>query len=343
MKTSKEKQLIDKYEALGKFEREGNHFSSRSLKNDIAKLRGDLYVADGLTTGQAFAQRLAGTLARKIPTWERDTTINMGDIQETFQIRDASSPITTLPVPAVDFPFLLGKYRRPHIYQLFTSVRVPMGDQLFTYQEVSQEGDADTVPEGGPVPQVSFPLDDVTMTVMKTIGGTLKLSTEMIHDSEVYAQAIDNRLDYLVRCRVDAYILDVILASGASTVSGSSFQGIYNGLLSVAEGLGRQANVLVLSNADFYALNAADTSNRFFQNLRESGVFVQVTDLMGPGEALAFSAPDLGVVGIKHDFVLDATNSNQDDFTNGLVTHRIMWHGAFAVVNPKACAVIELS
>lgn len=333
--TAREKKLIGLYSEMGGYFRSGKKEAPKEILDGIRTAKKE---ALPITS---FGEKQAVKMYARMHT--NNTSIKThGDLDMKWTARAATDPIMTVDVPMAQSPLLLGKARMPHLFQLFVTTPLSYGNQLYTYEEQPEDGKAIIVPEAGALNQVSFPMIASKPHDMVMIGGYLKVSRELVSDAPAYAMAIDERLDYLVKLGVDSYILDSIELSGIGQVSGQGKSGILSALMQVAQNIGKQANCVVISNADFYAIAEADDSNHFFESLANRGVFVHVTDLMEQGSVLAMNLQSIGVLGEKDGFLMVSSNSNEDDFVKNMVTHKEIWYGTFAVVNPEACVMLTL-
>lgn len=262
-------------------------------------------------------------------------------------------------------------YRRPTITGLFGQGQI--GGQAITYfVEGAREGDFATVGEAGQMGQLHYKDPTQVTDALSKIAGFIKLSDEMLEDLDYVVSEIDGRLLYDLSLVEEAQLLSgngtgtnllgLLNRSGlqtASTVADGLADEIFKSMTRISNATGLNADALVINPADYEGLRLAKDANgqyygggMFAGQYGQGGIVAQpsvwgLRTVVSP--AVAVGAPVVGAFNAgatvyrKGGVRAEATNSDQADFTKGLVTVRATERVALAVRKPAAFVKITVS
>ena len=249
------------------------------------------------------------------------------------------------------------------VTDLFTTGMVS-GQAVTYFVETAREGDFATVAEGGKKPQLKYNYER-KMDALSKIAGFIKETDEILEDLEFLASEINTRLLQDLELAEEAQLLNgdgqganltgVLNRSGIQTEKAASAadlaDALYRGVTKISTGAQLSADAVVLHPTDYEALRLAkDQNHQYYGGGYFTGAYGQLNNvvLMPPlwglntvvtpniaeGTALVGAFKTAATLYRKGGVRVDMTNSNEDDFTNNLVTVRAEKRAALAVRRP---------
>lgn len=249
------------------------------------------------------------------------------------------------------------RFRRLTVRQLLAQGAMDNPAVSYLVETVATNA-ADTVARGGLKPESALTLDTVTESAKK-IATTLTTEDEILDDLSFASSYIDGRLRTFVELKEEDELLN---GSG----SGSHLTGLMNrASLATAVALGgdtrpdalyKQINAIrttafldpdgiVINPADWIDIKLAKDSNGqyygggpFAAGIGDVlwGLPVSVTPAIAAGTALVGAFQSAAQVLQRRGLTVEATNTNEDDFTHNRVTFRAEERLALAVYRPGA-------
>lgn len=261
-------------------------------------------------------------------------------------------------------------YRRPTITGLFGQGQIS-GQAITYFVEQGREGDFATVAEAGQMAQLHYE-DPVQVTdALSKIAGFIKLSDEMLEDLDYVVSEINGRLLYDLSLVEEAQVLSgdgtgtnlkgLLNRSGVQTGTATVetlADEIFKSMTKISNATGLQADALVINPADYEGLRLAKDANgqyygggMFAGQYGQGGLVAQppvwgLRTVVSP--AVAIGSPVVGAFSTgatvyrKGGVRVEATNANDADFTQGLVTVRATERAALAVRKPAAFVKITV-
>lgn len=262
-------------------------------------------------------------------------------------------------------------YRRATITSLFGQGTIS-GQAITYFVEGAREGDFATVAEAGQMPQMHYADPTKVTDALSKLAGFIKLSDEMLEDLDFLVSEINGRLLYDLSLKEEAQVLSgdglgtnlkgLLNRSGVQTGTATAetlADEIFRSMTKISNATGLQADGLVINPADYEGLRLAKDANEqyygggFFAGQYGVGGFVETPPVWGlrtvVSPAVAIGKPVVGAFNTaatvykKGGVRVEATNSNEDDFTNGLVTVRGTKRLALAVRKPAAFVKLAVS
>ena len=262
-------------------------------------------------------------------------------------------------------------YRRPTITGLFGQGRLS-GQAITYFVEQAREGNFATVAEAGKFAQLHYADPTKVTDALSKIAGFIKLSDEMLEDLDFLVSEINGRLLYDLSLVEESQVLSgdgtgtnllgLLNRSGVQTGTATAdtlADEIFKSMTKVANATGLAADALVINPADYEGLRLAKDGNEQYYG---GGYFAGQYGVGGVPEqppvwglrtvvspAVAIGKPVVGAFNTaatlyrKGGVAVEATNSNEDDFTRGLVTVRAAERLALAVRRPAAFVKITVS
>jgi len=281
------------------------------------------------------------------------------------------SPVLT----QVDRTIVTGVRPRLVIADLLQSGSIS-GTAITYFVEGALEGAFTTVAEAGAKPQLHAADPTAVTDALKKIAGWIKLSDEMLEDSDFLVSEINGRLLYELAKFEEAQILDgagsgsnllgLMRRSGVQTelrgtvASGdSAADTLFRAITKVQTGAGLDADGIVLNPADYQALRLGKDENGqyygggYFAGQYGSGTLQDqppvwglrtvVTPAIAAGTALVGAFSQAATLYRKGGVRVESTNSHASDFTSNLVTVRVEERVALAVRRPAGFVKVTLT
>jgi HK97 family phage major capsid protein len=245
------------------------------------------------------------------------------------------------------------------IRDLFGSETIS-GNALTYLVEGAMEGTPAVTAEGAKKAQVHF-ADPTPVTVsLKKITEFIKESDEYINDYPFLASAINGRLLYALGLKEqNELVSDLIGTSGIQTDS-TSWTGttkadeladiIFSALMNVQEQSGYAADAIAMNPATWQLIRLGKDGNGQYygggyfsdgQGKQLWGIPVVVTTAVTASQIIVGAFKTCGSVVSKGGVSVEATNSNEDDFLNNLMTIRAEERLALAVRRPAGFKLIS--
>lgn len=321
----------------------GDHFV-KSAGSEVSRFRGGGRVAVSAPEFKAFDD----------PQLTTDLGLNAGGVLLT----DVDRTIVKGP-------------RRATITGLFGQGRIS-GNSIAYFVEGVREGDFEAVAEAGAMPQVHYELPEMRTDSLSKIAGFIKLSDEMLEDLDFLVSEINGRLVYDLSIEEEAQVisgdglganLEGLLNRNGVQVANTNAAGladeIFKSMTRITNATGLDADALVINPVDYEGLRLAKDGNQqymgggYFQGQYGAGGFAEQPPVWGlrtvVTPAVAVNKPVVGAFNLggtvyrKGGVSIEATNSDDTDFRNGLVTVRATERIALAVRRPNAFVAITVN
>ena len=239
--------------------------------------------------------------------------------------------------------------------------------------EKAREGDPALTAEAGAYAQVHYLSPEPKSESLQKITALAKLTDESIADMAFVTSEIDGRIRYDIDWKTELQLLSgatglvgVLNRSGVQTEavdgtegSGDSVQdALFRALTKVTTATGLKADAIVINPLDYQALRLVKDGNGqymgggFFAGQYGQGGIVEdipiwgtktvVTPAIAQGTALVGAFAASATVYTKGGIAVSMTNSNEDDFNNGLVSLRADVRHALAVRRPSGFVKVTL-
>ncbi|WP_134740003.1 phage major capsid protein [Nocardioides sp. 503] len=289
------------------------------------------------------------------------------------QVTDGTGGSLGAVLTEVDTTIVTGVRRRMTIEDLLDSGTIS-GQAITYFVEGALEGDFTTVAENGAKPQLHFANPTAVTDALKKIAGFIKESDELIEDLPFLASAINNRLLYQLDLFTENQILNgngtgtnlrgLLQRSGIQSlgVIGDPAPGnadrIFQAITAVSTGAGLEADGIVINPVDYQAFRLKKDGNGqymgggFFSGQYGVGGVLEepplwgkrtvVTPAIAAGTVLVGAFRTAATVYTKGGTRVEATNSDQDDFTNNRITIRAERRKALAVRRPAGLVKVTL-
>ena len=276
-------------------------------------------------------------------------------------------------VTQVDTNFVQGFRRRLTIADLLTQGTLT-GNAITYFVEGALEGDFTTVAEGAQKPQLHYADPTAVTEALKKIAAFIKESDEMIEDLPFLASAINSRLLYNLGLFEESQILNgngtgtnlrgLLNRTGVQTMGAGTdpkagnADTIFKAMMAVQTGSGLDADGIVINPTDYQALRLGKDANSqyygggyFAGQYGQGGVMEQpplwglrtvVTPAIAAGTVFVAAFQQSKTLYRKGGVRVEATNSNENDFTNNKVTIRAEERVALADRVPAAGVKITL-
>nr|DAN91428.1 MAG TPA: major capsid protein [Caudoviricetes sp.] len=263
--------------------------------------------------------------------------------------------------------------RRDTVTSLFG--RGTISGQAITYFVESDvlEGQYETIAEAGAYPKLYVGDPTPVTDPLSKIGGYIRMSDEMLTDLQFLVSEIDSRLMYELSLVEEGQVLygdgagtnlkGVLNRNGVQVNDGvpraDLADEIFKSMTRVSQATNLQPDALVVNPADYEGLRLAKDANAqymgggYFQGQYGVNGFAMqppvwglrtvVTTAVDPGTLVVGAFKQGATVYNKGGVAVEATNSNDDDFLNGLVTVRATKRLALAVRRPAAFVKLGLA
>lgn len=243
---------------------------------------------------------------------------------------------------------------------------------LTYFVERGWEGAFAGVAEGAQKPQLSTGFDPVTESVKK-IAGWVRESDEVVEDFAFIASTINGRLIYKLALAEEAQVLGgdgtganllgLLNRSGiqteSATAAADNADALYRAASKVSTGAGLVADGIIINPADYQKLRLAKDGNGqylgggFFAGAYGNGgvsfepplwgIPTVVSPAVTAGTALVGAFKSAATLYAKGGVRVEATNSNEDDFTNNRITIRAEKRRLLAVRVPAGLVKVTLA
>ena len=261
---------------------------------------------------------------------------------------------------------LQGPRRALTVAQLFAQETTDKAAVTY-FVEGAVEGDPATVKEGGAFPQLHFGEPTPQTDALKKIGCLYKDTDELLEDAPRLAASFDNRADYLMDIREEDQLLSgdgtgnnitgLLNRSGLQTMTVKGMDGVVDAIAQAKTAVSKNtpgfvADGLLVNDEDWTSIKLLKDANKQylaggpFVGAYGNGGYVAEPPLWGlrvvPTSAIAKGTMVVGAFFLggsvirKGARVVDVSNSNEDDFKNGLVAFRPSERIALAVRYPAA-------
>lgn len=262
---------------------------------------------------------------------------------------------------------VIGKRIQPVISDLLGAGTLD-GNTISYMVEGAREGSYTNVAEGAQFSQLHFADPDVVTETLRIIAGFIKLSTVMMEDAAFLVSEIDNRLMYELQIYEEQNqllngdgsgqnVLGLLQRTGIQTETAADADDVFAAVHRCMTKIQTLTNVLpdgiVMHPLDYESLRLSrDANGQFYgggpflgQYGNDSGLPAQpnvwslrtvVTPLIAKGTSLVGSFSAAATLYRKGGVRVESTNSDQGDFTRGLVAVRAMERIALAVRIPLA-------
>lgn len=247
------------------------------------------------------------------------------------------------------------------------------GNAISYLVEAAAEGDFANVAEGTQKPQLHFLNPTAVVDALKKIAGWIKITDELIEDAPFLKTEIDGRLLYKLAAFEEAQLLNgngigqnqtgILNRAGIQTEVSANLEdnpdAVFRAMTKISTASGLNADGIVINPADYQKFRLSkDGNGQYFGGGFFSGQYGQGGVLENPPlwglrtvvtPAIAAGTVAVGAFGSaatlyrKGGVSVEATNSNEDDFTNNLVTIRAEERVALAVRQPLGFVKLTLS
>lgn len=247
------------------------------------------------------------------------------------------------------------------------------GNAISYLVEGAAEGDFTNVAEGAQKPQLHFVNPTAVVDALKKIAGWIKITDELIEDAPFLKTEIDGRLLYKLAAFEEAQLLNgsgvgqnqtgILNRAGIQTEVSANLEdnpdAVFRAMTKISTASGLNADGIVINPADYQKFRLSkDANGQYFGGGFFSGQYGQGGVLENPPlwglrtvvtPAIAAGTVAVGAFGSaatlyrKGGVSVEATNSNEDDFTNNLVTIRAEERVALAVRQPLGFVKLTLS
>lgn len=264
------------------------------------------------------------------------------------------------------------KRDRPVIADLLGSGSIS-GNAISYFVEGALTGDVGTVAEGATKPELSFANPTAVVDALKKLAGWTKFTDELIEDADFLKTEIDVRMLYRLAMVEETQLLNgdgtgqnilgLLNRSGVQTETAATdadeADAVFRAMTKVATATDLTADGIVINPADYqsFRLNK-DGNGQYFGGGYFSGQYGNggvpeqpplwglrtiVTPAIAAGTVLVGAFSQGATVYRKGGVRVDATNTDQNDFINNLVTLRVEERIALAVRYPSAFVKVTMA
>lgn len=289
------------------------------------------------------------------------------------QVTDGTGGNLGAVLTEVDTTIVTG-VRRPMTIEDLCDSGTISGQAITYFVEGAMEGDFTTVAENAQKPQLHFVNPTPVTDALKKIAGFIKESDEIIEDLPFLVSAINGRLLYQLDLFTENQLLNgngtgtnlrgLLQRSGIQALGettdkiGDNADKLFEAITKVSTGAGLPADGIVINPVDYMAFRLKKDANQqymgggFFSGQYGNGQVVEepplwakrtvVTPAIAAGTVLVGAFRASSTVYTKGGTRVEATNSNENDFTNNRVTIRAERRKALAVRRPAALVKVTL-
>ena len=233
-----------------------------------------------------------------------------------------------------------------------------------------------TVLEKGAFPQLDLTLARRQDNVEK-IANLAKVTDEMFQDAEQFTAYLQNRMTFGLRRKEEQQILNgtgtapdmqgllnrtglapaIVTSAGLTAVK--AMEGIFNQMTQLRSVSFVEPDAIVINPLDFQTIRLGkDTAGQYFGGGPFTGAYGQpgpsnvssiwgvksiITTAMAQGSVLVGGFQECAQLFRREGITLEMTNSNVDDFQNGLITLRAQERAALAVYRPAGFGLVTLT
>lgn len=352
-KAKRDSQLFDSIAGLGAKSRRGADEGGREVE---AKSLGEHFVQ---ATEDRRSEVKGNRFAVAAPEFKAPNTISGWT---------AGVPVLT----DYDRTIVRAKRDRPVIADLLGSGSIS-GNAISYFVEGALTGDVGTVAEGTTKPELSFANPTAVVDALKKLAGWTKFTDELIEDADFLKTEIDVRMLYRLAMVEETQLLNgdgtgqnilgLLNRSGVQTETAATdadeADAVFRAMTKVATATDLTADGIVINPADYqsFRLNK-DGNGQYFGGGYFSGQYGNggvpeqpplwglrtiVTPAIAAGTVLVGAFSQGATVYRKGGVRVDATNTDQNDFINNLVTLRVEERIALAVRYPSAFVKVSLA
>ena len=311
-------------------------------------------VKQAATVGEHFANHVKSQEIGKYFTIAAPAFVKAyNDIQKTPTAEGVSAFATTYDRNVVTGP------RVPLVIRDLFGSETISGSTLIYLVEGDIEGDAAATNEAAAKSRVHFKDPELKTVSLAKITEYIKESEEYIHDYKFLATAINGRLLYQLKLKIqNKLVYDLLNTSGIqsdSTKWGATSKAsdladlIYGAAMDVQEESGFAADGIVINPKDWKEIRLGkDGEERYygggyFGDGRHDniwGIPVCVTTAVDAGTIVVGAFKTCGSVVNSEGIRIESTNTDQDDFIKNLMTIRCEERLALAIRRPKGFKVL---
>lgn len=315
------------------------------------------------TRGEKMAAEVVAKHAKLAEGERLNLSIKAADDTNTAPALDGGAAILRTEVHE---DILQGPRRALTVAQLFAQETTDKAAVTY-FVEGAVEGDPATVKEGGAFPQLHFGEPTPQTDALKKIGCLYKDTDELLDDAPRLAASFDNRADYLMDIREEDQLLSgdgtgnnitgLLNRSGLQTMTVKGMDGVVDAIAQAKTAVSKNTpgfvtDGLLVNDEDWTSIKLLKDANKQylaggpFIGAYGNGGYVAEPPLWGlrvvPTSAIAKGTMVVGAFFLggsvirKGARVVDVSNSNEDDFKNGLVAFRPSERIALAVRYPAA-------
>lgn len=247
------------------------------------------------------------------------------------------------------------------------------GNAISYFVEGVREGDLGNVAEEALIPQLHYVNPTAVVDGLKKLGGLIKISDEYIEDAPFLKSEVDGRLLYDLAARREAQLLNgdgtgqnldgILNRSGIQTEAATSIadnaDAVFRAITKISTASGLSADGIVINPIDYQAFRLSkDGNGQYFGGGFFAGQYGNGSVPMNPPlwglRTVVTPAIAAGTVGVgaysqaatmytKGGIRVEATNSHEDDFSNGRISIRATERVALAVRKPLGFVKVTLS
>lgn len=325
---------------------------------DAPKSLGDHFVQKGL---DRLLEMKGGRVSVSVPEFKApaDTHVIGGWAEGVPFLTDFDRTVVQQYRPEVTVASLLGK----------GSVS---GNAISYLVEGPREGGFANVAEGGAKPQMHYANPTAVVDALRKIAGFIKVTDEFLEDAPFLKSEIDGRLLYdlawyeeqqlLAGGGTGQNVLGLLNRSGIQTETGSGVRdnadAVFRSITKISTASGLRADGIVINPVDYQGFRLQRDGNEqyygggFFagqygnggvpENPPLWGLRTVVTPAIAAGTVLVGAFSQAATLYRKGGVRVEATNTNDDDFVNNLVTIRAEERIALAVRRPLGFVKLTL-
>lgn len=323
------------------------------------------------TLGEKAAAVVKENNVSKFTRFQVNTeSLKAGDTQTpTTPTEPAPEKVPADYMPAITqvYPEIIPAAMRPLTVMDLFGQETTQESAVTYFVEGSVTGSADAIAEGGAFPRIQFADPTKITDALKKIGCVYKDTDELLADAPRLAQSIDNRANYLLDIEIESQLLSgdgqnenikgLLNRSGLQTATAAgmtkAIDAIKTAKVSIKKSTGLRADALLINDEDWDTITSSkDANNQYLAGGPFYGPYgngigpVEEPPLWGlrvvPTQAITKGTMVIGAFTLggsvirKGGRVVDITNSDGNDFDNGVIAIRPSQRLALAVRYPAA-------
>ena len=320
--------------------------------------------------GEHFVKSVGETIARQKSEGRR-VSAQSSEYKAATDVHITPGPLAPA-LLQVDTNIVTGVRRRLTVADLLGSETISGTALTYFVEGALEAGDFGIVAENGQKPQLHFG-DPVAVTeALKKIAAFIKESDELGEDLPFLKSAIDGRLLYQLGLFEENQLLNgsgtgtnirgLLNRSGIQTIASASVDAnadtLFRAITATALNSGLDADGIIITPAVYQALRLSKDANGqyfgggFFTGQYGNGTIQEqpplwglrtvVTPAIAAGTTLVGAFAQSGSVIRKGGVAVEATNTNEDDFTNNRITIRAEERLLLAVRRPSGLVKVTL-